>query len=161
MNSLRSPPLTSPAPSLVRQESSSLPARNPVGLRLYKVLGTKYDDASTQSALRTLSALYAPPASVPSSSTLSSAKAKDDWDASDSDSDDGDAPASARAPATAVARLPFLNDGVPGDIAARARRGLRRDVERRLADGSRAFLAAFADVDHVRMPHPAATWLRR
>ena len=38
---------------------------------------------------------------------------------------------------------------VPGEIAAKARRNLRRDVESKLGESSRRFLAAFSEVDKV------------
>ncbi|PCH37909.1 oligomeric complex COG6 [Wolfiporia cocos MD-104 SS10] len=40
-----------------------------------------------------------------------------------------------------------LDETVPGDIAAGARKNLRRDVESKLAESSRKFLKAFGDVD--------------
>ena len=42
-------------------------------------------------------------------------------------------------------------EGVAGEIAARARKSLRRDVESKLAESSRRFLTAFAEVDKVRL----------
>jgi hypothetical protein len=152
MNALFSPPLSSPSTSFSRGDPSGQ-ARNPVALRLYKVLGTKYDDAGTQAALRTLSDFYAPPAPLPASASAGSRHTgnNDEWDAGDSDEDE---PPPSAPPVHA--RLPFLNDAAPSDIAARARRGLRRDAERRLAEGSRAFLAAFRDVDDVCVCAPSA-----
>ena len=38
---------------------------------------------------------------------------------------------------------------VPGEMAAKARKNLRRDVEGKLAESSRRFLTAFAEVDKV------------
>ena len=45
-----------------------------------------------------------------------------------------------------------VHEAVPGEVAAKARRSLRRDVESKLADSSRRFLVAFAEVDKVRPP---------
>ncbi|KIY63425.1 oligomeric complex COG6 [Cylindrobasidium torrendii FP15055 ss-10] len=79
--------------------SNALKGRNPVYLRLYKVLGTNFDDAQTQEALSTLSDLYT------------------------TNGDDG------------------------AEAAARARKHLRKDLEQKLADGSRQFLVAFGELD--------------
>ena len=48
-----------------------------------------------------------------------------------------------------VATAPALEESVVGDIAARARKNLRRDVENKLAESSRQFLQAFGEVDKV------------
>ncbi|KAF7320183.1 Conserved oligomeric Golgi complex subunit 6 [Mycena kentingensis (nom. inval.)] len=108
--------------------SSPLPAakhRNPVSLRLYKVLGTNFDDPATREALQTLSELYATPHPV--------LKHKDAFQPSEDDPFDD----------------PPRLDNVPSEpaSAARARRHLRKDMEQKLADGSQKFLAAFGEVD--------------
>ena len=51
-------PSTLHSPTLDRKAT---PARNPVHSRLYKVLGTSFDDESTKQALSTLSELYVNP----------------------------------------------------------------------------------------------------
>ncbi|KAJ7814128.1 oligomeric complex COG6 [Mycena olivaceomarginata] len=84
-------------------------SRNPISLRLYKVLGTNFDDDATREALQTLSELYA------TSSTL---KGKE-----------------------------ILRNVEEDESAARARKNLRRDMERKLAEGSHQFLEAFGEVD--------------
>jgi hypothetical protein len=132
---------SSPLPSPGRADawaasSAQAQARNPVALRLYKVLGAKYDEDATRAALHTLSAFYAPPPSAAAAAT--SDPSRDEWDESDSEDEAQASPSPAFL--RAVARP-------AGDIASRARTHMRRDVERRLADGSRRFLTAFGDVD--------------
>jgi hypothetical protein len=131
---------SSPLPSPGRADawaasSAQAQARNPVALRLYKVLGAKYDDDATRAALHTLSDFYAPPPSVAATTCDLS---KDEWDESDSEDEAHASPSPA-----------FLRAAArpAGDIASRARTHMRRDVERRLAEGSRRFLSAFGDVD--------------
>ncbi|TRM61353.1 oligomeric Golgi complex subunit 6 [Schizophyllum amplum] len=111
----------------MRHSSSFGQSKNPVSLRLYKVLGTRFDDEPTREALQTLSELY---------TTASKGKeiARDD------DPDDD-------APKPAQAKDALLKELVPGESAARARKHLRKDMESKLAEGSRAFLQAFAEVD--------------
>ncbi len=89
--------------------------RNPISLRLYKVLGTNYGDPSTRDALLSISKFY---------STQPAA------------GDGGD-------------------QTKHGELAARARKNLRRDLDNRLADGSQQFLRAFQGVDEVRECNPA------
>jgi len=43
-------------------------------------------------------------------------------------------------------------ENVAGESAARARKNLRRDMENKLAEGSRQFLKAFGEVDQVSIP---------
>ncbi|KAG7452966.1 oligomeric complex COG6 [Guyanagaster necrorhizus] len=122
-------PPTSSTPSVaLRKTSTSAQSRNPVSLRLYKVLGTNFDDEATKEALCTLSDLYATP---------SSRKGKVVQRGNDDDDDDDD---------TRV-RSKDAAEMLPGEMAARARRNLRKDMEQKLAEGSRRFLAAFREVD--------------
>jgi hypothetical protein len=106
--------------------------RNPVSLRLYKVLGASFDDEGAKQALYTLSELYAP--RIPSTNVNPT-----NHESEDSDHDDGSD------------SLPsFLSNGViAGESAAKARKYLRRDVENKLAEASRTFLKAFGEVDQV------------
>ncbi len=105
-------------PSSPVAERKVAQGRNPVQLRLYKVLGTNFDDEATRQALSTLSELYASP------------KGKQVADDSE----------------------PVEEETVHySEAAARARKFLRKDMERKLAEGSRQFLAAFAEVDEVRV----------
>lgn len=50
-------------------------------------------------------------------------------------------------------RLSFLEGPPPGETAAKARKNLRRDIERKLAEGSQKFLKAFGEVNEVRPRH--------
>lgn len=113
MAALLSPTLPSSPIAAPSRPSASGSARNPISLRLYKVLASSFDDPSSREALETVSDFYA------SGSSTTSASANGDR-------------------------------GVGEGAAARARRGLRRDGEEKLAEGSRKFLAAFGDVDKVR-----------
>jgi hypothetical protein len=99
-------------------------------MRLYKVLGSNFEDDATKEALRTLSELYATPG--PS-------KTKDHEQL---DLDEEEQPANSYSGHV-------LSEAVPGESAARARRYLRRDMETRLGEGSRQFLKAFGEVDEV------------
>lgn len=103
----------SPSTSANAVPASTSSLRNPISLRLYKVLSsTNFSDPSSLEALQTVSDLYA--------------------EAGQAAANDGTTIASGEG------------------SAARARKGLRRDGEERLAEGSRRFLAAFGDVDKVR-----------
>jgi hypothetical protein len=129
---------TSPLPlQAADKKQSSTQARNPVALRLYKVLSTNFEDAATREALQYLSDLYAPPSS--------SIKGKEPLKL-DEDEDDIENGA-------AAGQSPVLNQPpvelVPGEIAARARKHLRRDMEKKLAEGSRQFLKALSEIDQV------------
>jgi hypothetical protein len=104
-------------------------------MRLYKVLGSNFEDDATKEALRTLSELYATPG--PS-------KVKDHEQL---DLDIEMYPGEER-PANPNSEH-VLSETVPGESAARARRNLRRDMETRLGEGSRQFLKAFEEVDEV------------
>jgi conserved oligomeric Golgi complex subunit 6 len=128
----------SPAPVLAARNGSwAAQTRNPVSLRLYKVLGSNFEDDATTEALRTLSELYV---------TLGPSKAEDH---AQLDLDDGHVPDSDEERA-ANSHVEFvLSETVPGESAARARKNLRRDMETKLAEGSRQFLKAFGEVDDV------------
>ncbi|KAI0029221.1 oligomeric complex COG6 [Vararia minispora EC-137] len=129
------PPSLSPSLSLLdlsRQSSSPAPiARNPVALRVYKILGTAFDDEASKEALLTLTQLY--------SSPTTSAKGKE----VQRNTDD----VQGERQAVATGALAFLDSAPPGDTAARARKNLRRDIETKLGEGSQKFLKAFGEVD--------------
>ena len=116
-----------------RVPSSSAP-KNPVSLRLYKVLSTRFDDESTREALQTLSELYTTPS-----------KGKEIAREEEPEADRED-----EVPRPTQAKDASLKELIPGESAARARKHLRKDMESKLAEGSRAFLQAFAEVDQVR-----------
>ena len=111
-------------------------ARNPVSLRLYKVLGATFDDDATREALSTLSDLYAP-----SGPTLVT-KEEDVVSHDEVDEADGER----------IKDVPsFLRGTLAGDTALKARKHLRRDIESKLEEGSLRFLTAFGAVDQVRI----------
>ena len=111
-------------------------ARNPVSLRLYKVLGATFDDDATREALSTLSDLYAP-----SGPTL---VAKEDDAVLHDEIDEADGEKIKDVPS-------FLRGALAGDTAVKARKHLRRDIESKLEEGSLRFLAAFGAVDQVHL----------
>jgi len=117
-------------------------SRNPISLRLYKVLGANYQDASTREALETLSSFYSPVPNVEGPKV----------EKEDSGSDDGDHDEAWGVRFNEKARKTTTEPVIlSDDIAARARKNLRRDVETRLTDQSRKFLQAFAEVDQVSL----------
>ncbi|KAI0045369.1 oligomeric complex COG6 [Auriscalpium vulgare] len=121
-------------PDIVRRSASpATVARNPVSLRLYKVLGATFDDDATKEALMTLSELYSSPIHV--APTVTELRKDGEEDAEPEPADGlGDV-------------LSFLEGPPPGDTAAKARKHLRRDIEGKLAEGSQKFLKAFGEVD--------------
>ena len=150
---------TSPSPTSRPHASPQL--HNPLSIRLYKVLAANFDDEATKDALGTLAELYASPTSAAFTGTLnlkappkpkrdrSVGSAGDDED--DEVDDAGVPPAAAAAPTLQLQQQQLPAEGVAGEIAARARKNLRRDVESKLAESSRRFLTAFAEVDKVRL----------
>ncbi|KAH8813769.1 oligomeric Golgi complex subunit 6 [Flagelloscypha sp. PMI_526] len=124
--------LGSSSPSKGTFPSSSKQPRNPVALRLYKVLGTNFDDEATREALQTLSELYGQ--STPVTPTT---KGKEK-DAEDLDDDSEKVPT----PTTT------LSERVAGETAAKARKNLRRDMEQQLAAGSHQFLKVLGELDN-------------
>jgi hypothetical protein len=129
------------AVEIVRRSQTASPsplARNPVSLRLYKVLGATFEDEATREALSTLSDLYAP-----SGSPAVVSNAKEDTIVLDG-VDEVDMESVKDVPS-------FLRGAPPGDTAAKARKHLRRDIESKMEEGSLRFLAAFSVVDQVRI----------
>ncbi len=131
---------SAPVTEIVRRSQTASPsplARNPVSLRLYKVLGATFEDDATKEALNTLSDLYSPsePPAVVST-------AKEDIVVPDG-ADEVDVDATKDVPS-------FLRGAPPGDTAAKARKHLRRDIESKMEEGSLRFLLAFGMVDQVR-----------
>ena len=110
-------------------------ARNPISLRLYKILGTRCDDPATREALQTVYDLYR----SPDDSRLLLNKGKVSSTESGEPTEDQDPPPS----------VPLRLAGA--GFAARARKHLRHDAELKLAQESRAFLNAFQNVDQVRL----------
>ena len=143
---------------------------NPLSLRLYKILGARYEDESTHEALEILSGMYAPvaveppPSAGPAAAGAAAGKSVvvaaarrsgraggGDADAESDESEDGTVVSALRTgivnPTTTTA---VTTDGAGGnDSAARARKNLKRDVEMKMARSSRLFLSAFREVDKV------------
>jgi hypothetical protein len=124
--------------------------RNPISLRLYKVLGTNFNDEATKEALKTLSDLYAAP--VLSAGPVKGKEIHRDNDEVD-DEDVEDDVLWGKAPTTVTNDTTGFVESVPGESAAKARKNLRRDMENKLASGSRQFLKAFGEVDQVGLVH--------
>jgi conserved oligomeric Golgi complex subunit 6 len=120
-------------------------ARNPVSVRLYKVLGTNFSDNATKEALYTLSDLYATTNVISGKTTDVKRDNAGELDEEDTE-EDPDPPDSGKAP---ISYANVLSEATPGESAARARKNLRRDMENKLADGSRQFLKVFGEVDQV------------
>ena len=139
-----------------RSPSSTSAHSNPLAIRLYKVLAANFDDEATKDALHTLAELYAPAQAADGPEVHAKAGGRgrqrvredDDLDRDDGQEEHDD---EEDARIQQSAQLPTLVESVPGEIAARARRSLRRDVESKLAESSRRFLTAFAEVDKVRL----------
>jgi hypothetical protein len=110
--------------------------RNPITIRLRKILGTNFTDEATTEALRTLSELYG------TQSTVSVPGSKAQTNGTDSDDDWSDEGANVGL---------VVEDHREGlnETASRARKNLRRDLENKLAQGSQQFLQAFSEVDQV------------
>ncbi|WVR03673.1 hypothetical protein IAU60_000668 [Kwoniella sp. DSM 27419] len=123
--SVRSPPPTSASPSRSLSMSVSAPVplpssrNNPISLRIYKAIGTSFDDGSSRQALEIASSFYAP---------LDKGKGRAE---PQDEQEDG---------------LPKRRT-LKGQTAVTARKWLKRDVEATLAGGSQRFLEAFGEVD--------------
>ncbi|KDQ56782.1 hypothetical protein JAAARDRAFT_70472 [Jaapia argillacea MUCL 33604] len=139
---------SSPLPSLSTRptpspsSASPQPHRNPVSLRLYKVLGANFDDDATKEALNTLSELY------PTTGTIKQIKQDGDLSSdSDSDSDWDGQDGQLKLPQLPPNSIISSERRVTTGTAALARKNLRRDIETKLAETSRMFVKAFGEVD--------------
>ena len=114
---------------------------NPLTLRIYKTLGTTFDDPGSREALEIASSFYAPTPSssavkIPTIQTNGLTSPQGRERALDSVTDDEP-------------------EGMPkrrtlkGQSASMARKHLKKDLEAQLANGSRRFLEAFGEVDKV------------
>ncbi|KAG9013500.1 Golgi transport complex subunit 6 [Tulasnella sp. 427] len=133
---------------------SSIPSKNPLALRLYKVLGANYSDASTREALETLSSFYAPGATASGSgaveSILGAPVVKEPDRLAGEEEEEEEEPTElwgTEYARKARRKQSEMEQPVDGELALRARKGLRRDIETKLAESSRKFLTAFAEVD--------------
>ena len=143
--------MTTISPSISRIPSvTSPPGQNPISLRLYKVLSANFDDDGTREALDTLAELYAPSTSAGGLGQSVNGKGKDVGLDGDHDGDaEDEVECIAGVKPNGLVAAAAVEEGIPGEIAARARKNLRRDVESRLAESSRQFLTAFGEVDKV------------
>ncbi|PPQ75479.1 hypothetical protein CVT24_013413 [Panaeolus cyanescens] len=142
-------PLRSSTPSLSaasteRKSSatwvSSSQSRNPVAMRLYKVLSTNYEDEDTRQALRTLSDLYAAP--------LGKGKEPTSATGTEEDLEEADGLDASVNPSSSKGTYDLaLAEAFPGEFAAKARKNLRKDMEKKLAETSKRFLEALGEVD--------------
>lgn len=133
--------LSSSASTTTQHTLPSTPSRNPITLRLRKILGTTFTDPATTEALQTLSDLYNTPTTSHTEGLEQNVNDHDDDSWSDLDSE-GSA----------------LRDGVSdvaSEAAARVRKNLQRDLENKLAEGSQHFLKAFGEVDQVCRQFPS------
>lgn len=113
-------------------------ARNPVAARLYKVLNTKFNDKETIQALQTLSELYATPSPGKESKDLESERNLGE-----------DVEEQTPGPVSLTSRVSLV-ENFPGESASRARKDMRKDMERKLAEESRQFLTALGEIDFVK-----------
>lgn len=115
------------SPSLI---PAPLPSsrNNPISLRIYKAIGTSFDDPASRRALDIASGLYS-----------GKGKAREvehvDEDDEQIEGEDEEGYAVRRAGR--------------GESAAMARKWLKRDIDSRLASSSQKFLEAFGEVDKV------------
>jgi hypothetical protein len=131
--------MASPPPTPTRSLSQSGPSssftppslsssrNNPISLRIYKAIGTTFDDTGSREALELVSNFYAPTHSI---------KGKEQAE---------DNITNGHGQEEELPRRRTLK----GQSAATARKYLKKDVERKLAEGSRKFLDAFGEVDQV------------
>lgn len=135
--------MASPPPTPSRSLSQSGPSssfatpslsssrNNPISLRIYKAIGTTFDDAGSREALELVSNFYAPTVST---------KGKEKELVVN-----GNGIGNGYAEEEELPRRRTLK----GQSAATARKYLKKDVEKKLAEGSRKFLDAFGEVDQV------------
>ncbi|KAF8638929.1 hypothetical protein AX17_001841 [Amanita inopinata Kibby_2008] len=102
--------------------------RNPIALRLYKILGTNFDDVATREALQTLSELYS------QGSTLKERLP----DSSVEGTEENESGSTKKTAASTT---------VSHELAMWARKNLRRDMENKLAEGSQQFLKVLREVN--------------
>ena len=135
-----SPSLTTPTQNRKASSSSWTPQpRNPISLRLYKVLSTNFDDQATREALGTLSEVYA-------SGNLSNGKEAQTTTAVLEDGDLEHFEDGRQGDGVVVVE----EEEVPGELAARARKSMRKGMENKLMEGSQRFVEALMEVDEVR-----------
>lgn len=137
--------MSTPSPSVSRTYSTPLPSAsrsNPISLRIYKALGTNFDDPASREALEIASSFYVTPPPAPSTSpdkgkARALPKDEDEDDDHDGQGIDGDS----------IWKRSLRGDSTSDGSAAMARKYLKRDIEAKLAEGSQRFLEAFTEVD--------------
>lgn len=138
---------------------------NPLSLRLYKILGARYEDSSMREALEILSGMYAPSSvspldagagkgaatgqSVAVATARWSGKVGREAEEAEAESDESEDGTVISAPRTRFAKPTTTDGSGSNDSAVRARKNLKRDVEMKMARSSRLFLSAFREVDKV------------
>ena len=125
---------------------SPAPSRNPITLRLRKILGSTFTDPATTDALQTLSSLYSAP-SAATVAALSLGHIQNPEQNANGDDDDSwsDLDSEGTAPEGGVSG----HANVSNETAVSARKNLHKDLENKLAEGSQHFLKAFGEVDQV------------
>jgi hypothetical protein len=112
-------------------------SRNPVAARLYKVLNTNFNDEETDLAFQTLSELY---------STASPGK---ELQCARNLVEDVEEHVPGQDNFTSSASPISLVEAVSGETAAKARKYMKKDMGKRLEEGSMQFLTALGKVDSV------------
>ena len=139
-----------PTLSSSSQHSQTQSGPNPLSIRLYKVLAANFDDEATKDALNTLSELYSTPNTEHVALNGKQKGKETRIEESDEDGEEEDDDEEGKVGTKKVGRrASSIVEILPGEIAARARKNLKRDVEAKLAESSRKFLDAFAAVDKV------------
>ncbi|KAG8740192.1 Golgi transport complex subunit 6 [Ceratobasidium sp. 414] len=146
---LANPPL-SPTTSRKIAHGAGSATRNPLSLRIYKVLGANFDDPSTREAFETLANYYPSEKSLSSAPKLENSKVTAGTE-SDSDAGDDTDPWAVKWPAKEKTVLVLPPEA--GTTAARARQSLQRDIEGILANEGQKFLNAFAEKLDVLQEH--------
>ena len=132
-----SPSLTTPTQNRKASSSSWTPQpRNPISLRLYKVLSTNFDDQATREALGTLSEVYASGNLGNGKEAQTTTAVLEDGEFEDGRQGDG-------------VVVVEEEEEVPGELAARARKSMRKGMENKLMEGSQRFVEALMEVDEV------------
>ncbi|WWC86032.1 uncharacterized protein L201_000903 [Kwoniella dendrophila CBS 6074] len=138
MSVTSSPPIGSPSRSMSMSSSTPTPIptsrNNPISLRIYKTIGTTFDDKSSREALELASSFY----SSASSSSLDKGKGKALGQQNDNDNNEEEQEEEG---------LPKRRTLKGQSSASTARKWLKKDIEGTLASGSQKFLEAFGEVD--------------
>ncbi|KAI0705883.1 oligomeric complex COG6 [Cytidiella melzeri] len=132
--------------SRLNSSEASPQQHNPLSIRLYKVLAANFDDDATKEAVQTLAELYATDHSAPKVKGKQVQRESGPGHEELGEEDEAEFSAVRSSLGDKTTPSTFM-EPVPGEIAAKARRNLRMDVESKLAESSRRFLTAFSMVD--------------